>query len=147
MRISTFTAEGLDEAAALSKIYKVITKLSRQGPTSHRGDAHKVGFLRNAVVGSGWSHEPLSRVATHGISFQQIYGELEAALQLQKEAKQAMLRDSATKNKALGYGDDIPGILFAGQTRYGKHPSSNRFFRSSRGFRPRNPEQDLVSIY
>ena len=112
----------------------MITKLSRQGPASHRGDAHKVEFLRNAVVGSGWSHEPLSRVATHGLSFQQLYGELEAALQLQKEAKQAMLRDAATKTKDLGYDDEVPGILFAGQTRYAKHPSRNRFFRGSRGF-------------
>lgn len=129
------------------RFYKVITKLSRQGPASHRGDAHKVEFLRNAVVGSGWSHEPLSRVATDGVSFQQLYGELEAALQLQKEAKQAMLRDAATKNKALGYDHDILGILLAGQTRYAKHPFSNRFFRSSRGFRPLHPEQDLVSIH
>ena len=83
LRISTLTAEGLDESAALSKIYKVITKLSRQGPVSHRGDAHKVEFLRNAAVESSWSHETLSRVATHSLTFQQLYGELEAALQLQ----------------------------------------------------------------
>lgn len=82
LRISTFTSELLKEAAALSKIYKVLTKLSPQGPDSHRGDAHKVEFLRNAFVGSGWSHEPLSRVSTHGLSFQRKDSELEAALQI-----------------------------------------------------------------
>lgn len=35
LRISTLESEGLDEAAALSKAYKVITKLSMQGPPSH----------------------------------------------------------------------------------------------------------------
>lgn len=144
LRISTFTREDLDEGAALWKIYKVITKLSRQGPSLHRGDARKVEFLRNAVVWSGWSHEPLSRVATHGLSFQQLYGELEAAFQLQKEAKQATLRDAATRTKDLGE-DDVPGILFTGQTRYAKHPSRNRFFRSS-VFARSHLDQDQVSI-
>ena len=84
LRISTFTAEGLDRSAALPKIYLVITKLSRQGPLSHGGDAHKVEFLRKAVVGPSWSHEPLSRVATNSLTFQHLYRELEAALQPQK---------------------------------------------------------------
>ena len=132
LRISSFTAEGLYESAALSKIYKVTTNLSRKGPISHRGDAHKVEFLRNAVVGSSLSHEPLSRVATHSLTIQQLYRELKAALQLQREAKQAMLRDAATKNKELRYEDDVPGILYAGQTRYARHPSRNRFFRGAR---------------
>ena len=89
LRISNFTAEGLDKSAALCKIYKVVTKLSMQRPISNRGDDHRVAFLRNAVVGSSWSHEPLSRVATHSLTFQR-YGELEAALQPQREAKQAI---------------------------------------------------------
>ena len=94
--------------------------------TKVRIDAHKLEFLRNAVVGASWSREPLGRVATHNLSFQQLYGELEAALQLEKEAKHAALRDSLTtaKIQSLGHDDEIPGILFTAQTRYARHPSS-----------------------
>eukprot|EP00171_Calliarthron_tuberculosum_P015940 IDg15940t1 len=40
--------------------------------------------------------EPLSRIATRGLSFQQLYGELEAALHLEREAKVAVIRDKAS---------------------------------------------------
>ena len=126
LRLNTIEAEGMEESAALAKLYRIITKLSRQAPSSHRGDAHKLEFLLNAVVGSAWSREPLSRVATHNLSFQQLYGELEAALQLEKETKHAALRDSMTRSSSrrFGHDEEIPGILFTGQTRYAKHPSS-----------------------
>lgn len=83
-------------SVALAKVYKLITKLSRQVPASYRGDAHKIEFLRNAAVGYPWSQEPLSRVATHGLSFQMLYGYLEPALQLYNEAKLAIAPDSAS---------------------------------------------------
>ena len=72
--MSTFTADVRDESAALSKIHKIITKLSRQGPLSHRGEAHKLEFPRNAAVGSSWSHEPLTRVKAQSLMFQQVSG-------------------------------------------------------------------------
>lgn len=54
----------------LDKVYKLILKLSRQVPNSHRGGEHRIEFLRHAVIGYEWSREPLSCVTTHGISFQ-----------------------------------------------------------------------------
>ncbi|GAB0493903.1 hypothetical protein MMPV_005190 [Pyropia vietnamensis] len=54
--------------------------------------AYKVEFLRNAVVGNSWATEPLSRIATHCLTFQQLYGELEAALHLHNEACLAVKR-------------------------------------------------------
>ena len=117
----------MEESAALARLYRVITKLSGQAPSSHRGDAHKLEFLLNAVVGAVWSHEILSRVATHNFSFQQLHGELDAALQLQTEAQQAALRDSATISKKLDYEEEVPGILFARRTRLANHPSSIKF--------------------
>lgn len=73
-RMSTLLSDGVTEAAALEQTYKTITKLAPQVPRSHQGDAHKVEFLRNAVVGSPCDTEPLSRIATHGLTFQQLYG-------------------------------------------------------------------------
>lgn len=119
LRMSSFAAEGLEPAASLEKTYKLITKLAPQVPRSHRGDAHKVEFLRNAVVGNSWATEPLSRIATHGLSFQQLYGELEAALHLDREAKLATIRDGATRRSDRD--EEVPGILYEGQGRYVKH--------------------------
>lgn len=51
LRLCKYTADGLDELAALKKFYKLITKLSPQVPMSHRSEAHNIGFLRNATVG------------------------------------------------------------------------------------------------
>ncbi len=118
-RMSTLISDGVTEAAALEQTYKTITKLAPQVPRSHQGDAHKVEFSRNAVVGSPWATEPLSRIATHGLTFQQLYGELEAALHLHKEARLAVAHASASGHR-LPSTQDVPGILFAGQGRYAR---------------------------
>eukprot|EP00171_Calliarthron_tuberculosum_P023645 IDg23645t1 len=65
LRLSKFVTDGTDELSALEKVYKLITKLSPQVPQSHRGEAHKIEFLRNSTVGFAWATEPLSRIATH----------------------------------------------------------------------------------
>lgn len=64
----------------MAKVYKLITKLSRQVPVSHRGDLHKIEFLKNATVGYACSREPLDHVVTHNLSFQMFYSELRAKL-------------------------------------------------------------------
>lgn len=74
----------------------LITKLSPQVPASHRGDAHMMAFLRNPTAGCPWATLPLIRIATHNLSFQELYGELEAALHLQLEANIAMMHDNGT---------------------------------------------------
>lgn len=119
LRISDFVNGGMEVSAALAKVYRLVLQLSRQVPTSHRGDAHRIEFLRRAVIGYPWSNEPLSRVATHKLSFQQIYGELEAALQLEKESKIATLRDKIGRSEQQTR-DDIVGVNFAGQGRYSR---------------------------
>eukprot|EP00171_Calliarthron_tuberculosum_P018940 IDg18940t1 len=120
LRLSKFVVDGADELSALEKVYKLITKLSPQVPQSHRGEAHKIEFLRNSTVGFSWATEPLSRISTHGLSFQQLYGELEAALHLEREARVAVLRDKASSVMKNGNSSSstVPGILFEGQGRY-----------------------------
>ena len=96
LRLAKFVNEGLELSAALEKTYKVIMKLAPQVPLSHRGETHKVEFLRNAAVGYDWATEPLSRIATHNLTFQGLYGELDSALHLDKEGKIARVRDKAS---------------------------------------------------
>lgn len=118
-RMSALLREGVSEAAALEQTYITITKLTPEMPCFHQGDAHKVEFLRNAVVGSPLATEPLTWTAALGLSFQQLYGELEAALHLHKEARLAVAHASAS-----GHGPqdvrDVPGILLSGQGRYAR---------------------------
>lgn len=51
LRLDKLVAEGTSEKVALTHIYESITKLSPQLPEIHRGDGHKLVYLRSAVVG------------------------------------------------------------------------------------------------
>ena len=51
LRLREKLGENRDEGEALANVHKIIIKLSPQVPTSHRGDAHKIEFLKNAAVG------------------------------------------------------------------------------------------------
>lgn len=87
-------------------------------PLSHRGDTHIVEFLRRAVVGDPWVTEPLSRISTHSLTFQQLYGELKSALHLYREANLAKRHDTMVKRTSSPKNEDIPGILYKRQGRY-----------------------------
>jgi len=105
-------------------------KLAPMVPRSHQGDAHRVDFLRHAVVGYTWANEPLRRVQTHNLPFQQLYGELEAALQLHGEAKQAIAKDNPTDG-AQGP-TETATVLYAAQGVYGR-PKKGVGATSARG--------------
>lgn len=94
LRISKFVNAGAEISDALARVCSIINKLSRQGPASHRGEAHKIEFLHQVVVGFDLSEDPLRRIATNKWNFEELYGELENALQLEKEAEIAKIRDN-----------------------------------------------------
>lgn len=75
-----------------------------------RGDAKR----RNAVVRCSWTTKPLSPMANHDLSFQKLYGELEAAHQLERESKLAKIR----KRNVGKFETKIAGLLFTYQGRY-----------------------------
>lgn len=105
----------MEVSAGLSKVYKLILKLSQPAPPSHRGDAHRIEFLRKAVLSYQWAHEPLLRVAMHNISFQQLYRELEASLQLNKEAQLEISRESGGRSELVS---NNASVAYTGQGRY-----------------------------
>lgn len=76
LRLSSFIQEGADTTASMEKTYEVISKLAPQVPRSHHGESYKVESLRNAAVCNLRAPEPLSRIATHFLTFQQLYGKL-----------------------------------------------------------------------
>ena len=65
-----------------------------------------------------WSNEPLVPVATHNITFQQLYAKLEALLQLEKEATLANVRDSAGHLRRTSVPENTTAIQYTGQERY-----------------------------
>ena len=102
LRISNFIAERSEVSDELARVHNILNKLSRQAPASHRGEAHKIEFLHQAVIGFDWPKDPLTRIATNSLTFEVLYGEWENALQLQKEAVIAKLRDNvAARQKRL----------------------------------------------
>ena len=142
LRVTKFVADGLETSAALEKTYKVITKLAPQVPQSHRGEAHKVEFLRGAVVGYDWATEPLSRIATHNLSFQMSYGELESALHLAKEGQLARVRDSVSVKTAKNE-DDFSGIMYQSQGRYLNRHQGLRTRPPTQGYHAQQPRQSF----
>lgn len=116
IRVRSFMNKGVSESDSLSKVYKLIVKLSRQAPQAFRGDANKVEYLRNAVVGFPWAKEPLSRVGTMGLTFQQLHAELAASLQLENDTNQAK---SNQDSSSVSYDKtESNQTYFAGQGRY-----------------------------
>lgn len=85
-RINKFVNEGVDELAFLEKVYRLITNLLSQVPTSCRDDAYKEEFLRSAIVRHAWATELLNRVNTHELVFQLLYGKLKDSLHLERHA-------------------------------------------------------------
>lgn len=110
LRLSHFAAEVLDPAASLGQVYKLITTLARQVPLGFRGDAHRVEFLRKSVIGDDCASEPLSRIATQGLTFPQLYSEMEFALSLDREAKLAKVQDVVTRKLNKAHANDIIGL-------------------------------------
>lgn len=70
LRMNVLVATGQSEASALRDVYQTILKLLPRVPVGYRDDSHKVDFLRGAVVGYPWATQPLSHIATEGMSFQ-----------------------------------------------------------------------------
>lgn len=70
------------------------------------------------MVGYDWATEPLSRITTHSLNVQQLYGELESALSLHREARLATVHDSVTMRLNMANERELPDIFYQGQGCY-----------------------------
>jgi len=118
---------------ALEKVHQTICKLYLQAPEAYRNETHKIEYLRHAVIGMTWAKEPLSRLASLNLSYQEFYSQLEASIQQERDEKKYLAVDKAnahitgqeaTSSEELKQA--IPGVLFASQARYGRNPKDNR---------------------
>ena len=75
LRISKFIAERSEDSDALARVHNIANKLSLQAPASHRDEAHRIKFLHQAVFGFDWAKDPLTRIATNNLTFEELYRE------------------------------------------------------------------------
>lgn len=118
LRLEKLVSGGKTEKEALTYIYESITKLSPQLPEIHRGDGHKLMYLRAAVVGIPWTRLPLARLSTTPMDFQQLYDELKGALQLEQEYRPGA--SDAEVSSVLAPRGGANSIMYAGQGMYGR---------------------------
>lgn len=85
LSVDTLVSTGLNLSAALAKVYAEIVLMPPQLSSSHRGYSHSIRFFWRAVYNELWSYSALQRVASSGLSFQQLHREPESALQICKE--------------------------------------------------------------
>lgn len=121
----------MEVSATLPQVNNLITKISRQIPASHRGDSHKIDFLRKATVEHTCSHEPLSRISKQNPSFKMLYGELEASLQLGKEFELALAHDNDLHRKSHRTDDCLGAHTL-------RRPGSLPYKYNSKFMRPRS---------
>lgn len=86
----------------------------RQVLDSNRGDAHKIAFLRKALIECVWPKEFLSLIATAGLSFQQLYAELEITAQLERETVDAACLKTVSRPLSV---DTLATTNFMGQAK------------------------------
>ncbi len=133
LRISNSISKTCSVMDALEKVHQTICKLYLQAPEAYRNETHKIEYLRHAVIGMTWAKEPLSRLASLNLSYQEFYSQLEASIQQERDEKKYLAVDKAnahitgqeaTSSEELKQA--IPGVLFASQARYGRNPKDNR---------------------
>lgn len=132
LRMASFVANGMTEQDALAETYRTIARTAKLLPPSHQGEAHRVNYLRGAVVGYPWATEPLSRIPTARLGFQQLYGELQSTLFLCEEAKRAVLQDSAINAKPVAASSGAMDVLYGGQRWYATNPKDKGGYGSGK---------------
>jgi hypothetical protein len=120
LRITQYVSSHCNTSDALEKLHVEISKLAPQGPMHYRSEEHRIEYLRSAVIGMSWAREPLSRVNAGGMSYQELFSQLESSIQQERDEKAALLQDSNYRRSGSQISDKVPGIFFNGQARYGR---------------------------
>lgn len=123
LRIATYVANGKTEQDALVETYWTVAKVSKFLPPLHQGQAHRMEYLRGAVVGDSWACQPLSRIATARLGFQHLYGEFQSALSSHDEANRAVLQNSVVTTKPATTTSETRDVLYGGQRWYATNPA------------------------
>lgn len=125
-----------DDYAALESLVARIDRLAPMAKKKDRDEDAKIGFLKEAVVGTQWGLRAASMLP-HNHTFQELINALNtaqrdihrhtAADQHRSSGKAGSFRKSLWKAKGRnGDDDELRDTLFAGQARYGRDPTQSR---------------------
>lgn len=89
----------MSEMNALKELHKVITKNAPLLPLEYRTDRQKRDFIQLALVGVPWAEPDMNRCASVGAQFQELYAELEGALQLNREGRITNAREDGVEDQ------------------------------------------------
>ena len=134
---------------ALTKIVSHIDKLSPQCPPDFRQDAHKLSFLRAAVIGKPWAKVPITKADSGGISWNEFVTDLHAAISLETEmntfgAPSSIHHANSYDEKAY---EDIHYGRYGRNPRFvRKHPPRNYQSNDTRRSTPVDNQPGLMSL-
>jgi len=117
LRVSYLVIKGMTMDLALVEVYKRVSSRSRLVPAEYQGEELRVAFLRGAGIGYTWAAETLSPIATHNLSFQQLYAKLSSSLSFIRESTNAVARDRILSGSG-SVADDSTDIMFQRQGHY-----------------------------
>jgi len=100
LRISQFLVDGSNPCDALEELHETISRLAPQGPMHLRAEMNAKEYLRNAIIGYSWAKGPLNRDSAEDLSYQELYSQLQAAIQQEIEEKAAVLLDQSIGRSA-----------------------------------------------
>jgi hypothetical protein len=113
-RVTKFITTDCNSSDALEKKHNEISKLAPQGPIYCRTEMHRIEYLRFAVIGMTWAKDPLSRASAGGMDYQELFSQLEASIQQEREEKAAGMRDlaySGAPRNTPGASDRTPDVF------------------------------------
>ena len=87
LRLQKFMAEHniANVSQGLTKLINLIEELTPQCQPQFRSDAHKVSFLRKAILGYAWAKGPISNIITSRYTFNAFVTALRESIQLENE--------------------------------------------------------------
>lgn len=143
LRIQKFCSRSSSLSDALDRLHEEICKLAPQGLMYCRSERNRIEYLQNAVIGHSWARDACSRANAALISYRELYGQLEAAIQLEQEEKIGRVRDQKSLQLDSLSTDDFQNpepneTLFTGQSRYKNRLRASRTSKFHHESRKRN---------
>lgn len=96
-----------DKVARLSQLVDHINSLAPQLPAGLNNDAHKMRYLRIAVMSQEWAQSSISSIATAKYSFIQFITALQESLQLCEESRCARAPDYTLYGQYLNHPSEV----------------------------------------
>ena len=136
-----------DSTFALSDLVTTINSLTPQTPVEFRSDAHKIMYLKQAVISYDWAKVPISQIMSHKYTFNSFVTALRGSLQLNEEIQKSEIRTPSTTLYGQ-YGRNPRYVRKYDRPRHPRYRNASRTrFVQNRGQRSNNRSIGPTSIH